>query len=141
MAQLFYEQFHKAVTEQTAVSFEEFYPPFEAWFDVRAYPSPEGLSVYFHNINERKKAEGMLLERSNLEALSGDIGTVIVQDDTLENLLTRCAEILVKHLNVAFARIWTFNEDENMLELQASAGMYTHLDGAHSRIPACFHLH
>jgi anti-anti-sigma regulatory factor len=50
-------------------------------------------------------------------------------------MLQRCASTLVKHLDAAFARVWTLNAKENMLELQASAGMYTHLDGAHSRVP------
>src|SRR5262249_32857800 len=34
-----------------------------------------------------------------------------------------------------FARVWTLNVDENMLELQASAGIYTHITGPHGRIP------
>jgi PAS domain S-box-containing protein len=42
---------------------------------------------------------------------------------------------MVQHLDVAFARIWTLSGDGNVLELQASAGLYTHLDGAHSRVP------
>jgi diguanylate cyclase (GGDEF)-like protein/PAS domain S-box-containing protein len=42
---------------------------------------------------------------------------------------------VVQHLGAAFARIWTLNEEENVLELQASAGMYTHLDGPHGRVP------
>ncbi|MDQ3322712.1 MAG: PAS domain S-box protein [Acidobacteriota bacterium] len=82
-----------------------------------------------------KQAEEMLLERSRLEALNGEIGRALVRVDAPGNLLKQCAEILVKHLDVVLARIWTFNEDENILELQASAGIYTHLDGAHSRIP------
>src|SRR6185295_2558293 len=32
-------------------------------------------------------------------------------------------------------RIWTLNEAEGVLELQASAGLYTHLDGPHGRVP------
>ena len=32
-------------------------------------------------------------------------------------------------------RIWTLSEEEDVLELQASAGMYTRLDGAYSQIP------
>ena len=39
------------------------------------------------------------------------------------------------HLDAAFARIWTHNEREKVLELQASAGMYTHIDGPHGRVP------
>jgi diguanylate cyclase (GGDEF)-like protein len=42
---------------------------------------------------------------------------------------------MVRHLKAAFARIWTLNEGENVLELQASAGMYSHLDGPHGRVP------
>jgi GAF domain-containing protein len=48
--------------------------------------------------------------------------------------LRECVEAIVRHIDAAFARIWTLNEAENMLELQASAGIYTHLDGPHSRI-------
>jgi hypothetical protein len=41
----------------------------------------------------------------------------------------------VTNLGVSFARIWTLNEPEGMLELRASAGLYTHMDGAHGRVP------
>jgi PAS domain S-box-containing protein len=38
--------------------FEAFYPePLEAWYEVRASPSPDGLSVYFLDITERRAAE------------------------------------------------------------------------------------
>ena len=50
-------------------------------------------------------------------------------------MLQRCAEALVDHLHGAFARIWTLNPQGDVLELQASAGLYTHLDGPHSRVP------
>ena len=53
----FYEQYHLAVNQQISVSFEEFYPPLSTWFEVRAYPVVDGLSVYYHNINERKEVE------------------------------------------------------------------------------------
>ena len=50
-------------------------------------------------------------------------------------MLTLCSQALVEHLDAAFARVWTLNESENVLELRASAGMYTHIDGPHSVIP------
>lgn len=53
----FYEQYYQAANKQMSVSFEEFYPPLNTWFEVRAYPVPDGLSIYYHNINERKEAE------------------------------------------------------------------------------------
>jgi PAS domain S-box-containing protein len=131
----FYKQYHLAASESRSITFEAFYPPLETWFEVRAYPSSEGLSVYFHNINERRLAEEFQLEHSRIAALIVDIGNVLAQDYGATELLKQCAEILVKRLDAAFARIWTFNSDENVLQLQASAGLYTHLDGDHARIP------
>jgi PAS domain S-box-containing protein len=52
----------------------------------------------------------------------------------LHEILQRCAEAMVKHLDAAFARIWTVNEEEGVLELRASVGIYTPLDGPHSRV-------
>jgi PAS domain S-box-containing protein len=42
---------------------------------------------------------------------------------------------MVRHLDAAFARVWTLSSDGRELQLLASAGMYTRLDGSHSRIP------
>ena len=43
---------------------------------------------------------------------------------------------VVRHLGAAFGRIWTLNEAENVLELRASAGMYTRdSDGTFGRVP------
>ncbi len=42
---------------------------------------------------------------------------------------------MTRHLNVALARIWTFDEEEGVLELRASAGLYEGTDGPMSRVP------
>jgi PAS domain S-box-containing protein len=47
----------KAMRDRVATYFEEYYRPLKTWFEVRAFPSEEGLSVYFSNINERKRSE------------------------------------------------------------------------------------
>jgi GAF domain-containing protein len=52
----------------------------------------------------------------------------------LPTILQRSAEAIVRHLDAAFARIWTLDERQNILELQASAGLYTRLDGEHARV-------
>jgi len=52
----------------------------------------------------------------------------------LRETLQLCAEALVRHLDVALARIWISHEVTGILELQASAGMYTDVEGPHSKI-------
>ncbi len=53
----FSAHYRSAVRTQIPATFEAYYTPLESWFEVRAYPSPEGLSVFFQNINARKQAE------------------------------------------------------------------------------------
>ncbi|GGD92663.1 PAS domain S-box protein [Planktosalinus lacus] len=51
----FYKYYHDAMASGTTVSFEEFYPALNKWFEVSAYPSEEGLSVYFKDVTLRKE--------------------------------------------------------------------------------------
>lgn len=76
-----------------------------------------------------------LADRARQATLGAEIGARLVQNSGLRGTLQLCAEAIVRHLDAAFARIWTLNEKENVLELQASAGMYTHLNGPHGRVP------
>lgn len=76
-----------------------------------------------------------LQQCADLAALSSEVSVALVQQAPLSHSLQQCAEALVQHLDAAFARIWTLNTEAQVLELQASAGLYTHLDGAHSRVP------
>jgi PAS domain S-box-containing protein len=94
-----------------------------------------GSVLVFRDISERRGHEAALAERMRLLALNAAVGEALVQGNGLGAMLHHCAEALVEHLDGAFARIWTVNEAEDVLELRASAGMYTHLDGPHSRVP------
>jgi PAS domain S-box-containing protein len=86
-------------------------------------------------ITERKRADENLRERARMAMLEGEIGTAWTRGGTLAEVLHLCSDAIFRHLDAAFARIWTLNEREQMLELQASAGLYTRLDGAHARVP------
>jgi PAS domain S-box-containing protein len=83
-------------------------------------------------LRQAKEAEA---ERARLAELGRDVGIILSQGDTLRELLQPCAEALVRYLDAAFARVWWLPPGKDVLELQASAGLYTHLDGPHARIP------
>ncbi|WP_331346875.1 PAS domain S-box protein [Cellvibrio sp. UBA7661] len=55
-------EFHykKAMSEQEKASFEAYYAPLQKWFSVNAYPSSEGLAVYFQDITLRRANEQQL---------------------------------------------------------------------------------
>lgn len=72
-----YHALHRAMAEQVPISWEEFGEPIQCWVEVNAYPSPEGIAVYFRDVTERKQAEvereqllqALETERAKLEAV------------------------------------------------------------------------
>lgn len=53
----FYTEYHRAMGTGANVQFDEYYPATDQWFEVSAYPSEQGLSVYFKDVSIRKIAE------------------------------------------------------------------------------------
>ena len=87
------------------------------------------------DVTVRKRLEALQTRQGRHAALRADVGSALARGGDLRRLLQDCAQAMVTHLDAAFARIWTLNEAKQVLELQASAGMYTHVDGAHGRVP------
>jgi PAS domain S-box-containing protein len=52
-----YRQIERAMIERVTTEFETFSSILDSWIAGQAYPSQEGLSVYFRDVTERKRAE------------------------------------------------------------------------------------
>jgi PAS domain S-box-containing protein len=110
------------------------------WFLIRAVPlrDEKGNIVKWYgtgtDIEDRKQAEEIRAAQARQAGVRADVSAALSKPAHSGEILHGAAEAIVRHLDAAFARIWTLNKEKNMLELQASAGMYTHLDGPHSRI-------
>ena len=86
------------------------------------------------DITDRKQAETVLVEQARLSALRADIGHFLASNDSEGVILQNCMQAFVDRLHMSFARVWTLNCAQQVLELQASAGIYTHIDGPHARV-------
>ncbi|AFZ20064.1 PAS domain-containing protein [Allocoleopsis franciscana] len=53
----FEREFHRAINQDVAVTFEDFHPALGKWFEIHAYPSGDGLSVVCNDITKCKQAE------------------------------------------------------------------------------------
>ena len=74
VGQPFHQAYLKAYRTQQVIVFEEYYPPWDQWFENRIYPSEDGLTIYFTDITERQKSENALQDseahlRTLIEAL------------------------------------------------------------------------
>ncbi|MEX2481276.1 MAG: PAS domain S-box protein [Gammaproteobacteria bacterium] len=56
----FQANYEHAVATRETVRFTEFFAPLSKWFEVNAYPTPDGLAVYFLDVTARKEAEQAL---------------------------------------------------------------------------------
>ena len=58
--------YRRVASSQVGESLTAHYPDFDRWYDVTAYPAPNGLSVYFRDVSERRQLEQ---ERQQFAAL------------------------------------------------------------------------
>ncbi len=58
----FYKALLDAKATNTASRVQLYHPPTDKWFEDLIYPSPDGISVYYHDITDAKKAELSLLK-------------------------------------------------------------------------------
>ncbi len=79
-----YRQTRRAMEDGVTTEFETFSPVLGVWIAGRAYPSREGLSVYFWDVTERRLAEE---ERARLSAIVESSDDVII-GKTLEGIIT-----------------------------------------------------
>ena len=94
-------EYRRAIAEKRAVEFELPYRPLNRYFRVRAYPSPDGLTVYFADVSDRRRLQLFKDEQMGIVeqiaagatpavALAGAIRLIESQNDTL-----RCAIVLL----------------------------------------------
>ena len=86
------------------------------------------------DISERKRLQDKQARLARHAVMHAEVSAAVSESEkSLRAMLQICAAAVVTHLDAAFARIWLL--DEELLQLEASAGLYTHLDGQHARIP------
>lgn len=58
----FEKAYSRTMREQVATSFTAYYPDHDRWYEVHAYPTVEGITVYFRNVTVRMRAQEALRE-------------------------------------------------------------------------------
>jgi PAS domain S-box-containing protein len=90
----FQTEYERAMETQETTHFEEYFEPLDTWFEVSAYPSESGLSVYFRDVTEQKEREREL-ERYETIVETVEEGIYVVDEDGYFTQVNRGYEAMV----------------------------------------------
>lgn len=98
------EKYREAIATKQVVELETYYEPFAIWYYVKIYPSVDGLTVFYQDINERKTAEKekqSLLMRNQQTINSMMDGYILISTD---------GKII--EVNPAYCKMTGYNQEE-----------------------------
>lgn len=91
----FEEHYRRAVETGDPVAFEAYYPaPLDGWYEVRAWPSPDGLAVYFIDITDRRRAHDRLQEGAEQTQLLSDVSASLATTLDTEEAVRRLPQLI-----------------------------------------------
>ena len=95
-----FEVNYRAAAESgETVAFEAYYPPpLDGWYELRVWPSPDGLSVYFLDVTARRAAQAELQRAAVRARLVADVTTGLSDTLDAEEAVARLAQLLVPEL-------------------------------------------
>ncbi len=91
--------YRHAVQTGEPVFFEAYYPaPLDSWYEVKAWPSPDGLSVYFLDVTARHAAQELASQALQRSALLAKVTAALTGTLDAEEGLGRLAQLVVPAL-------------------------------------------
>lgn len=118
----FEREYTRAMRDQVPVQFTEFSSTSQRWLEVKAYPSPDGISVYFRDITARMKAERELETRSaQLQAVIA-FGRLALSGASIEQLWNDALEMLQVYIDVPIVELHLYDRQAHLLHCAVSQG-------------------
>ncbi|HYS52596.1 MAG TPA: EAL domain-containing protein [Thermoanaerobaculia bacterium] len=112
VGQPFHLAYEKAMATQQSVQIEEYYPPWDRWFENRIYPSPNGLAVYFQDVTERRRKEDQLREMSDRLARTEAFSLVMATMVTMDGFFSKVPPTLCKLLGYTEEELLSMHVEE-----------------------------
>jgi diguanylate cyclase (GGDEF)-like protein/PAS domain S-box-containing protein len=80
----FYSNYRIAMERQTPMRFEAFFAQSDQWFEDNVFPAPDGLTIFFRDVTERRRLKEELVRLSQHDPLTG-VANRTLFDERLEH--------------------------------------------------------
>ncbi len=102
---LFCQNFRQVMVERRTATFEEYFSQSQSWYEVRVYPTQEGLAVYFQDITSRRLAYDKIQHQIRREQALSRVIQAIRQSLHLDTIFATAARevahlLEVDHVNI-----------------------------------------
>lgn len=103
-----YDALQRVATEGVSVSYERFCGVLNEWYDERAYPTPDGVAIYWRNVTARK-------ERQRRSAANLAITQVLAESLSLSDAAPRILEVVGSRLGWQVGFFWIVASQDHEL--------------------------
>jgi PAS domain S-box-containing protein len=114
------ERFTEAVDTGETVTFETFYDPFDAHFEVSVYPDEAGLTVYFRDVTEHERTRAEL--ENSVQALHGLYEIAANPDLSFEVKRRRLLELGNSYFDLPYG--FATRVEDGVQTIEASTGTH-----------------
>jgi PAS domain S-box-containing protein len=111
-----FEQLQQVVDRQEPTHFEVFSRSYQRWYEHHAYPSKEGVSVYWTDVTDRKRAEEALRESERKFSVIHDKAAFAIA-------LARFPEGTIVDVNEAWVRMYGYARREAVAKTSLELGI------------------
>ncbi|MGA7572261.1 MAG: PAS domain-containing protein [Candidatus Aquilonibacter sp.] len=122
---LFEREYHRAMRDQRPVQFVEYSATAELWFEVKAYPSPDGLSVYFRDVTSRIEAQREVERTTWRQQALIDFGRAALAGATYDQTLLDGIELLREILDASVIDLYQYDRSTGTFSIMRSEGWET----------------
>jgi PAS domain S-box-containing protein len=130
IGQPFHKAYAQAMKTQEPVQMEDYYAPWDRWFENRIYPSQDGLTIYFQDVTDRKKIETKLIHANRLYAVLSQINQAIVRIKDRDRLFREACCIAVEYGKFRMAWIGLVDDEHKLVRPAHHCGIEDgYLDG------------
>ncbi|MDO3625795.1 PAS domain S-box protein [Mucilaginibacter sp. BT774] len=124
-----YKNYHIALETNQAAHFEDYHPPLDKWYEISAYPSDTGLSVYFKDVTDRKNSETRLKELN--EDLQNHAKELAASNEELEQFAYVASHDLQEPLRMVTGFLTQLEKKyQDVIDEKGKQYIYFAVDGA-----------